>query len=285
MIIEEIRRKATGDFSEPSFPQYRIVKPAGSLRWIQARAFPVRNEQGEVYRVVGLAQDITNRVRAKEERESLQAQLNQAQKMESVGRLAGGVAHDFNNMLGVILGHTEMALDEMDPAEPLFAGLQEIRTAAERSANLTRQLLAFARKQTIAPRVLDLNEIIEGMLKMLRRQPGENIDLAWLPGTEAWPVKVDPSQIDQVVASLCVNARDAISDVGKVTIETGNVAFDEAYCADHPGSVPGDYVLLAVSDDGCGMDKEVLDKLFEPFFTTKKAGTGLGLATVYGVVK
>jgi len=235
--------------------------------------------------LLSLARDITDRKRVEEEREKLQAQLNQAQKMESVGLLAGGVAHDFNNMLGVILGHTEMALDEMDPTEPYFAGLQEIRAAAKRSADLTSQLLAFARKQTVAPRVLDLNEIIEGMLKMLRRLIGENIDLAWLPKAGVWPVKMDPSQLDQILANLCVNARDAISDVGKVTIETGNVAFDEAYCAAHPGFVPGEYVLLAVRDDGCGMDKETLGKLFEPFFTTKEAGTGLGLATVYGIVK
>ncbi len=148
-------------------------------------------------------------------------------------------------------------------------------------------MLAFARKQTIAPKVLDLNETVEGMLKMLRRLIGEDIDLAWLPGKDLWPVKMDPSQIDQILANLCVNARDAIADVGKITIETGIVTFDEAYCADHAGFVPGEYVLLAVSDDGCGMDKETMDKMFEPFFTTKEVGkgTGLGLATVYGIVK
>jgi nitrogen-specific signal transduction histidine kinase/CheY-like chemotaxis protein len=234
-----------------------------------------------------MIEDITDRKRAEEEREKLHAQLVHAQKMESVGRLAGGVAHDFNNMLGVILGHAEIAMDQVDPAEPLFTDLREIRRAAERSADLTRQLLAFARKQTVAPRVLDLNETVEGMLKMLQRLIGEDIDLAWLPGTSVWPVKVDPAQIDQVLANLCVNARDAIAGVGKVTIETENVSFDEAYCAEHPGFVPGDFVLLAVSDDGCGMDQETRGKIFEPFFTTKgvSQGTGLGLATVYGIVK
>jgi len=201
--------------------------------------------------------------------------------------LAGGVAHDFNNMLGVIMGQAELALYQMDPAHPLFNRLQEIRKAAERSADLTRQLLAFARKQTVAPKVLDLNETIEGMLKMLRRLIGEDIELAWLPGTKVWPVKMDPSQIDQILANLCVNARDAIAGVGKVIIETQNAGFEDEYCAEHPWFAPGDYVLLAVSDDGCGMDPETLGKIFEPFFTTKGIGhgTGLGLATVYGIAK
>jgi two-component system cell cycle sensor histidine kinase/response regulator CckA len=224
---------------------------------------------------------------AEEERERLQAQLLQARKMESVGRLAGGVAHDFNNMLGVIIGYTELALARIDPSQQLFADLLEIQKAAEHSADLTRQLLAFARKQPVAPKVLNLNETVEGMLKMLRRLIGEEIDLAWLPGGDLWPVRMDPSQINQIMANLCVNARDAISGVGKVTIETRTATLDDAYCTGHPGAVPGEYVLLAVSDDGPGMDKEIQDRLFEPFFTTKELGkgTGLGLATVYGIVK
>jgi two-component system, cell cycle sensor histidine kinase and response regulator CckA len=220
------------------------------------------------------------------EQRRLEAQLLQAQKMESVGRLAGGVAHDFNNMLNVILGHCELALEQLGASHPVLADLQEIRNAACRSADLTRQLLAFARKQTVAPKILDLNETIEGMLTMLRRLIGEDIDLAWLPG-KLWSVKVDPTQIDQILANLCVNARDAIAGVGKVTIETGTATFDKTYCARHAGFVPGEYVLLAMSDNGCGMDKEIQDKLFEPFFTTKETGkgTGLGLATIYGIVK
>jgi PAS domain S-box-containing protein len=231
--------------------------------------------------------DITVRKLDESEKEKLQAQLNQAQKMESVGRLAGGVAHDFNNMLGVILGHTEMALDDVDPAQPLFDDLLEIRKAAERSADLTRQLLTFARKQTVSPKVIDLNETVEGMLKMLRRLIGEDIDLLWKPGRNLRPVKVDPSQIDQLLANLCVNARDAITGVGKITIETGVASIDEAYCADHPGFSPGEFLLLAVSDNGCGMGPDTLSHLFEPFFTTKEMGkgTGLGLASVYGMVK
>jgi CheY-like chemotaxis protein len=197
------------------------------------------------------------------------------------------VAHDFNNMLGIILGYTEMALDQVDPKQPLHANLEEIRKATNRSADLTRQLLAFARKQTVAPKLLDLNETVEGTLKMLRRLIGEDIDLDWRPKTDLWPVKVDPSQIDQILANLCINARDAISGVGKLTIETGNNTFDEDYCATHAYFVPGEYVMLAVSDDGCGLDKETLVHIFEPFFTTKEfgKGTGLGLSTVYGIVK
>lgn len=231
--------------------------------------------------------DVTEQKTAEEEKFKLQNQLLQSQKMESIGRLAGGVAHDFNNMLGVILGHAEMAMELVDPAQPLHADLEEIIKAAKRSADLTHQLLAFARKQTVSPRVLDLNETMVGMLKILQRLIGEDIHLAWRPVVNLWPVKIDPSQVDQILANLCVNARDAIAGVGKVTVETDNVTFNEAYCADHASFVPGDYVLLAVSDNGCGMDKEILDKLFEPFFTTKEAGkgTGLGLATIYGIIK
>ena len=216
-----------------------------------------------------------------------EAQLLQAQKMESVGRLAGGVAHDFNNMLSVILGYTELEMAQLDESQPLYNSLKEIRRAATRSANLTRQLLAFARKQTVTPKVLDLNRTLEGMLKMLRRLLGEDIDLVWRPTENIWPVKLDASQVDQLLTNLCVNARDAIRDVGRITIETGKKILDEAYCSQNQGFVPGEYVMLTVSDDGCGMPRETRDKIFEPFFTTKgsRQGTGLGLSTVYGIVK
>lgn len=217
----------------------------------------------------------------------MESQLIQARKMEAVGRLAGGVAHDFNNMLSVILGKTEMALEDIDPNQTLYADLEEIRTAAQRSADVTRQLLAFARKQAIAPKVVNLNSTIESILKMLRRLIGENIDLIWLPNEEIWPVRIDPSQLAQILANLSVNARDAIADVGKLIIETGKATFDQAYCADHSGFVPGDFVQLTVSDNGCGINQETLQNMFEPFYTTKDVGkgTGLGLATVYGIVK
>ncbi|MBP7459710.1 MAG: PAS domain S-box protein [Candidatus Delongbacteria bacterium] len=231
--------------------------------------------------------DITERKRSEAEHNKLQAQLVQAQKMESVGRLAGGVAHDFNNMLGVILGYTDLGLAEIEPDHPLAANLKEIRKAAERSANLTRQLLAFARKQTVSPIVIDLNATVEGMLRMLERLIGENIKLSWIPGSELGSVMIDPSQIDQILANLCVNARDAIKGNGRITIETENVSVDENYCRIAADAKAGDYIRLIVSDNGAGMDKETLGHLFEPFFTTKELGrgTGLGLATIYGIVR
>ncbi len=231
--------------------------------------------------------DLSVQKASERERDRLQSQLNQAQKMESVGRLAGGVAHDFNNMLGVILGHVELALQDAAPDHPLRKDLLEIQKAASRSADLTRQLLAFARKQTVVPQVLDLNATVEGMLQMLRRLIGENIALSWSPGNPLGPVKMDPSQIHQILANLCVNARDAIAGAGEVAIASDDLSVDPALCAQHPGLVPGDYVRLTVRDTGSGMDANTLAHLFEPFFTTKEVGkgTGLGLATVYGIVK
>lgn len=231
--------------------------------------------------------DISEQKEVEKDRAQLQGQLNQAQKMESVGRLAGGVAHDFNNMLGVILGHAEIAMDQIDPDHPIFNDLQQVRQAANRSADITKQLLTFARKQVVSPKVIDLNQTVEGILKMLFRLIGENINLAWLPGKGLWPIKVDPSQIDQILANLCVNARDAIDGVGKITVETRNCSLDAEYCSVHAGFVPGQYVKIVVSDNGSGMDKEIVSHIFEPFFTTKgrNEGTGLGLATVYGIVK
>jgi PAS domain S-box-containing protein len=245
------------------------------------------DEDGHIKGIRTAIQDITGRKQDEAEREKLQAQLTQAQKIESVGRLAGGVAHDFNNMLGVILGHTEMALTQIDPAAPLYSSLQAVQQAAQRSADLTRQLLAFARKQTVAPKVIDINHAVEGMLAMLTRLIGEDIQLFWQPGRNLQPIKADPSQIDQLLANLCVNARDAIAGVGRITIETDAKTFDQAYCADHPGFLPGEYLLLEVSDDGSGMDQNTLSHIFEPFFTTKEQGkgTGLGLASVFGMVK
>ena len=220
-------------------------------------------------------------------RERLEEQLRMAQKMESVGRLAGGVAHDFNNMLGVIIGHADLAQEQITSSHPLFIHLSEIRYAAQRSATLTRQLLAFARKQTIAPKIINLNETIEGMLKMLRRLIGAGIELVWRPGPELWPIKADPSQIDQILANLCVNARDAVAGDGTITVETANRYLDEEIGDDAAVVVSGEYVQITLCDNGRGMDKEVLSHIFEPFYTTKGVGegTGLGLATVYGAVK
>jgi len=220
-------------------------------------------------------------------RKALEDQLVQAQKMESVGRLAGGVAHDFNNMLQTILGFADLALAETPPESAVHGYLLLIKKAGQRSADLTRQLLAFARKQTVSPKVLDLNDTVAGMLKMLHRLIGEDVDLIWKPGANLWAVSIDPAQVDQIVANLAVNARDAIAGVGQLTIETQITLVDDAQCLAQADVIAGHYVLLAVSDNGCGMGKDVLDHLFEPFFTTKEVGkgTGLGLATVYGIVK
>jgi PAS domain S-box-containing protein len=268
------------------YSEFRVILPRQGLRWRWSQAHPERTEDGGTL-WHGIISDITERKHAEAEKAKLEAQLQQAQKMESVGRLAGGVAHDFNNMLGVILGHVELAAEQMNPTHPIHTDLLEIQKAARRSADLTRQLLAFARKQTVAPRVLDLNRTVEGMLKMLHRLIGEDIELTWNPAVALWPVNMDPSQIDQILANLCVNARDAIGGVGKMTIETGNRTFDQDYCASHAGYIEGAYVQIVVSDNGSGMDREMLAHLFEPFFTTKAVGkgTGLGLATVYGIVK
>lgn len=266
--------------------EYRLRAKDGSFVWVNDLVAIIMLD-GKPNIMRGVLVDITERKQAEKERIKLEQQLHQMQKIESVGRLAGGVAHDFNNMLGVILGHTHLALMETDPTQPLHANLEEIRLAAERSADLTRQLLAFARKQTIAPKMLDLNDTVVGMLKMLQRLIGEDINLAWQPSTGLWQVKMDPSQIDQILANLCVNARDSLSDNGKIVIETANRTIDEHYALENPDAAPGEYVALTVSDNGCGMNKETMTQIFEPFFTTKGVGegTGLGLATVYGAVK
>lgn len=252
----------------------------GTLYTERAVISPVRDTEGQIINYVGVKRDISDEI-------VREAQLRQAQRMESVGRLAGGVAHDFNNMLSVILGHAEIARDELSPHHRVRDDIDQILDATQRSADLTRQLLAFARRQTISPRVLDANETISGMLRMLQRLIGENIELIWRPGEGIWPIKMDPSQMDQVLANLCVNSRDAIDGVGTIMIETANGHLNADYCASHPGAIEGDYVQLAVSDDGCGMSAETMEHAFEPFYTTKGLGegTGLGLATVYGIVK
>ena len=266
---------------------YRIRHRDGSWRWIRARGNVVtRSGIGTPTLFSGTNTDITAQKFAEDENRRLQAQMQQNQKIESVGRLAGGVAHDFNNMLGVILGYTELALRQVPENEKLHAQLTQIRKAAERSAELTRQLLAFARQQTAEPKVLDLNATVTGMLKLLQRLIGEDIDLAWKPCGGKLTLRIDPSQVDQILANLCVNARDAIKDTGAIVIRTSTVHLDEDEASSIPEAAPGNYVVLTVEDTGCGMDRETQSKIFEPFFTTKKVGegTGLGLATIYGIV-
>jgi PAS domain S-box-containing protein len=240
----------------------------------------LKDNGGSISELVGIAKDVSNQRR-------MEAQLVQSQKMEAIGRLAGGIAHDFNNMLGVILGHTDLALKKLSTEQPVRSHMAEIREAAERSASLTKQLLAFARMQNVHPRVIDLNKVITGLLSILRKLIGENIYLLWQPSPELWPVKIDPSQVDQILANLCINSRDSISGTGLITIKTENIEVDESLCMNCPGLVPGQYVVITVCDNGCGMDMETLAQVFEPFYTTKEfgKGTGLGLSTVYGAIK
>jgi two-component system, cell cycle sensor histidine kinase and response regulator CckA len=240
---------------------------------------PLKGSDGQLLGVIGVALDITDR-------KHLADQLRVSQKMQAVGELAGGVAHDFNNLLMIVKGHAEMLLDRIDSSSARH-NLEQIQGATERAATLTRQLLAFSRKQVLQPKVLDLNDVVAGMIKMFARVIGENIDLAFLPGSKLAPVKADPGQMEQVLLNLVVNARDAMPDGGRLTIETCNVELDSVSASQHPVMEAGSYVMLIVTDTGCGMDAGTQARIFEPFFTTKGQGkgTGLGLATVYGVVK
>jgi PAS domain S-box-containing protein len=252
----------------------------GTLYQEDATIGPVRDASGRIVNYVAVKHDVTNEMR-------LERQLMQAQKMEAVGRLAGGVAHDFNNLLGVITGYGEMTLRKLRAEDPLKAKVDEILKAAERAAGLTRQLLAFSRQQVLQPRIVDLNDLVGNVEKMLRRLIGEDIRLTTSLDPVLGSVKADPGQLEQVLMNLAVNARDAMPDGGRLTIATQDVELGPEEVARHPPTRPGLYVLLAVTDSGTGMDAETQSHLFEPFFTTKEMGkgTGLGLSTVYGIVK
>lgn len=255
--------------------EFEIVGLKGTRRWLETHAAPLRDAQGRITAVLGITRDVT-------ERKALAAQLLQSQKLESVGRLAGGVAHDFNNMLGVIQGQTELALQDAPPGSLLESGLQEVLKAAQRSAQLTRQLLAFARREPSTPRAVDLNLRVKDMVGMLARLIGEGVTVSWQPGDGVWPVRIDPGQFDQVLTNLIVNARDAMGGAGHLTVSTANTTRPAV-----DGAPAGDYVELTVRDTGAGMDAATRARIFEPFFTTKPTGqgTGLGLSTVYGIVR
>jgi PAS domain S-box-containing protein len=257
-------------------------------RVFSSTLFPLLDTEGKFDSIGSVSMDITELMKAEEEKNSLRYQLAQSQKMEAVGQLAGGVAHDFNNMLSVILGYTEMIMEQLTDNTAVLGELQQVHSAAERSAALTRQLLAFARQQTINPKRVNLNETISALITMLNRIIGEDIALSWIPGENTGCLLIDPTQIDQILVNLCVNAREAITDTGKIIIETDRISLTDEYCAAHPECcAPGKYLMTAVSDSGCGMDRDTVSRIFEPFFTTKGPGkgTGLGLSTVFGIVK
>jgi PAS domain S-box-containing protein len=267
----------------------RLLHRDGAVRFVSVRALTFFEGEGVARRAVrrvGACRDVTEATLASAERERLRTQLEHAQRLDSVGRLAGGVAHDFNNMLAVILGTAEVMRARPDLAPDLDADLAEIERAAQHARDVTRQLLAFSRKQVVSPRVLDLNEVVERARKTLSRLIGEDVAFSLHLSPGLWRVSLDALQVDQVLMNLAVNARDAMLGGGRLTLETANVQLDEAYCRQHPGFRPGDHVLLSVSDSGVGMDRETARHVFEPFFTTKGPGkgTGLGLATVYGIV-
>ncbi len=268
--------------------EVRFRHKDGTIHWISSSAACVLSPTNpHAPRIYGALVDINDRKRAEGEHKQLQDQLHQAMKMEAVGRLAGGIAHDFNNLLTGITGHVSLALLDLDPQNPLTETLNDVNAAAMRAAGLTTQLLAFSRKQLIQPKVINLNDTITGLHRMLVRLIGEDITLKTLPATNLGAVEVDPGQMEQVLVNLVVNARDAMPDGGTLIIETANVKLDEDYCARHAETRPGAFVMMAVSDTGCGMTDEVKKHVFEPFFTTKPTGrgTGLGLATIYGAIK
>ncbi len=258
---------------------HRLLAKDGSVKYVQEQGRTFYDDQGQALRSVGTVQDIT-------ELRSAQARLDHYQRTEMIGRLAGGVAHDFNNHLQAILGFVELILEGMDPARKEYADLVEIQKAARYSAELTKQLLIFSRKQLVQPKVLNLNHVLTDMLKMIQRLVGEGIEIMWRPSVQLDPILMDATQVNQILMNLCVNARDAMKGSGVITIETDNVTCDEAFCANRPDRKPGHYVRLQIRDTGCGMEPRVMEHLFEPFYTTKAfgQGSGLGLPTVHGIV-
>jgi two-component system, cell cycle sensor histidine kinase and response regulator CckA len=281
-FVEKDRKVLEGGTVE-DIPEEPIETGRGR-RWLHTRKIPIRDAMGRARQLLGVSIDITDQKLATDK---LQDQLRQAQKMEAIGRLAGGVAHDFNNLLSVIMGYASLAIDGMSESNPLRPQLDEVLGASVRARDLTRQLLAFSRQQVLEPRIVNLNRVIGQLERMLERLIGEDVELVTSKAPDLGQVLVDPSQIEQVVMNLVVNARDAMPKGGKLTIETANVDLDETYAAEHENVTAGPHVMLAVVDTGYGMDRSTQARIFEPFFTTKEVGrgTGLGLSTVFGVVR
>jgi len=276
------------DPSDPALMEPHIIPwitRTGEERLIEWRRTAIESPEGDGHFVMSVGLDVTEHKRAEEEGDRLRAQFWQAQKMEAVGRLASGVAHDFNNLLTGIKGFAGFALQAAGPGSQAYEDLTEVLALADNAAGLTQQLLAFSRRQTLEPVVLNLNELIADLSRMLTRLLGEDIDLQFLPAADLGNVRADPGQVEQVLMNLALNARDAMPTGGRLTIETANVELGEEYAAKHVSVVPGPYVMVGVSDTGCGMDEATQQRLFEPFFTTKKdgKGTGLGLSSVYGI--
>jgi len=274
----------TGEF--PKNYEFRALTKAGEVIYAELNANPVEKE-GKIVGVEAIVRDVTRRKRAEQEKEELQAQLLHAQKMEAIGTLAGGVAHDFNNLLTSIQGYTELAMMELDPNDPVYLNLKEVRRASVRAANLTRQLLLFSRRQPMEMIPLSLNQTIEDMMKMVRRLIGEDISVITQLEEQLWTTSADPGNIEQVIMNLVVNARDAMPEGGSIAIKTENVRLCEEDCKVIQGARPGNFVCLSIADTGSGMNKEIIERIFEPFFSTKSPGkgTGLGLSVVYGIIQ
>jgi len=284
--IANVLKRLVNVPSEILSVEFRAIHSDGTTRWLEATG---RNMLADpaVDGIVCNVRDVTERKEAEESLRKTEEQLRQAQKMEAIGNLASGVAHDFNNLLSVILGYSNMLAQDMTPSDPRRTDLKEIESAGKRAVDLTRQLLAFSRQQILQPKIASLNDILAGMERMLRRLIGEDIELTVVLASALGKTKVDPGQIEQIVMNLAVNARDAMPQGGKLTLETANVELDAGYAENHVGALAGPHVMLAVTDTGVGMDKATQARMFEPFFTTKEKGkgTGLGLSTVFGIVQ